>query len=102
MNVAPPPDRFSPAQATEDPCGRAIPMAAIADLRLQYGRPPRGLRRGWRWAAVLAAVLVAGGMAAGWPRVRPWVQQQAYLRRQRRCMAYVAPPADTVAYEEVP
>jgi hypothetical protein len=54
------------------------------------------------WAAVLGAMLIAAGSAAGWRRVRPFVEQQAYLRRQRQCMGYVAPPADSVAYEEVP
>src|SRR5689334_20798148 len=79
-------------------------MAASRPVRLQYARPPRGprLRRRWRWAALLAALVVAGASSAVWRRVRPWVEQQAYLRRQRQCMAYVAPPADTVACEEVP
>src|SRR3954452_17587219 len=77
-------------------------MSASGQVRLHYARTPRGLRRPWRWAALLAAVLVAAGSALGWRRARPFVEQQAYLRRQRQCMAYVAPPADTVAYEEMP
>src|SRR4051812_35694574 len=82
--------------------GRAETMAAIRRVRLQYARAPAGLRRRWRWVVLLAGVLVAAGSAAGWRRVRPWVEQRASLRGQQRCMVYVAPAGASVAYEEVP